>query len=86
VAPVVKNSPAVQGCKEGNFIPTLGRSSEGGHGRLCMVHRVAESRTKLKQLSPAQHRPICVHLHPLPAEVFWPLCNKIHDILHVSDI
>lgn len=30
--------------------------------------------------------PICVHLPPFPAEVFWPLHNKIRDILHMSDI
>ena len=29
--------------------------------------------------------PVCVHLRPFPAEVFWPL-HKIHDILHMSDI
>ena len=71
VAPVVKDPPAKAG--DMGSIPESGRSPEGGHhnplqhpcpenpvdrgARLALVHRVAKSQTRLKQLSTcAQHQ------------------------------
>ena len=85
MAPVVKNSPASAGDVRKEFHPWVEKILWRWTWQ-AIVHRVTDSGTQLKRLSPAQHRPICDHLHPLPAEVFWPLCSKIHDILHMSDI
>ena len=69
MAPVVKNLPA--NVRDVGSIPGLGRSSGGRHGNTlqysCLensmdrgawratVHRVAKSRTRLKQLSTHRH-------------------------------